>query len=160
MHLIQERIAVRMSMRMRKSGFQMTLPLGRTTYRKRKLLQEKRGNAFNSHFYAHAYFLCSCSRFPRFLLLSRFYPLFLREQRITALEKIKTVAVDTALCTVCVCYYRTSFFLRFLILVFLSCDTHCLLTHLWAIILFRSRNSGQLIVAYRCFICSRALKRI
>lgn len=64
----------------------MTFPLSCTTYRKRKLPQEKRRNAFNSHFYAHAYLLRSCSRFPHFLLLSRFYSLFLKEQRITVLR--------------------------------------------------------------------------
>lgn len=38
--------------------------------------------------------------------------------------------------------------------------THCLPTYLRPIIFFRSSNGRRLIVAYRCFICSHALKRI
>lgn len=66
-------------------------------------------------------FFARAPAFPRFLLLSRFYPLFLREQRTTVLRD-KTVCHESGIMhmySVWVCHYCPSFFfLRFLVLVF------------------------------------------
>lgn len=87
------------------------------------------------------------ARAPVFLVSCSFrgsIPLFLREQRITVLEKIKTVAVDTALCTVCVCYYRPSFFYDFRF-QFFSHVTHIVCLHISEPLYFFDRGT-----AYRC----------